>query len=264
MRSGRRATIVFGVVLLAAGLAAGYQEYEATYDQTFALRDGGEVALENINGDVTIEVWNRSEVRVEAVKTASSPELLDALKIEVDASSSAVRIETRYPSNRRSDDGWHDHDRPKERRHMKVEYTLTVPRSAVINDVDLVNGNLMVEGVEGGVEADTVNGNMVVRNSAGDFALSTVNGSIELYAENLMMNTSVDMESVNGSLDLYLPGSVGADIRAESLNGKISNGFGIEVHKGKYVGSNLRGAVGGGGSRVELETVNGSIEVHSW
>ncbi len=54
---------------------------------------------------------------------------------------------------------------------MKVEYTLTVPRSAVISDVDLVNGNLMVEGVEGGVEADTVNGNMVVRNSAGDFAL---------------------------------------------------------------------------------------------
>ncbi len=104
---------MFGVVLLAAGLAAGYQKYEATFDQTFALRAGGEVALDNVNGDVTIEVWNRSEVRVEAVKTASSPELLDALKIDVDASSSAVRIETHYPPTDTPTDGWHDHDRRK-------------------------------------------------------------------------------------------------------------------------------------------------------
>ena len=263
MRSGRRATILFGVVLLAAGFAAGYEKYEATSDETYPLQAGGEVSLENINGDVVIEVWDRAEVRVEATKTASSPDLLDALKIEVDASSRAVRIDTRYPSNRRSDDEWHDHDRPKERRHMKVEYTLTVPRSAVVNEVELVNGDLLVVGVEGGVEAETVNGNMVVRQSAGDFSLSTVNGGIELYADHLASSDAVEMETVNGSLDLYLGGSAGADIRAESLNGRISNDFGIEVHKGKYVGSDLNGVVRGGGSRVDLETVNGSISVHS-
>ena len=46
---------------------------------------------------------------------------------------------------------------------MKVEYTLTVPRWAVIDDVELVNGSLMITGVQGGIDADTVNGNIVVR-----------------------------------------------------------------------------------------------------
>lgn len=264
MRSAKRATILLGVVLLAAGWAAAYEKFEATFDQTFALNAGGEVSLDNVNGDVTIEVWDRPEVRVEAFKTASSPELLDALRIDVDASSSAVRIETHYPSSRHSDSGWHDDDQPKQQRHMKVEYTLTVPRSAVISEVDLVNGNLMIDGVEGGVEAETVNGDMVVRNGAGDFSLATVNGGIELYTDRLAIGDDVEMESVNGALDLYLAGSVSADIRAESVNGRLSNDFNIEVRKGKYVGSSFRGSVGGGGSEIDLETVNGKVSVHSW
>ena len=250
---------MLSVVLLAAGWAAGYEKYEATFDQSYELASGGEISLDNVNGDVTIEVWSGSEVRVQAVKTASSPELLDELKIIVDADSSAVRIETRYPSSRRSD----DHDQPQERRHMKVEYTLTVPQFAVIDSVDLVNGNLLIDGVEGGVEAETVNGNIVVRNGAGDFALSTVNGGIELYAGHTGSVGDVEMESVNGSLDLYLASSGGAEIRAESVNGRIDNDFGLEVKKGKYVGSSLHGTVGGGGSSVDLETVNGRISVHN-
>ncbi len=147
---------------------------------------------------------------------------------------------------------------------MKVEYTLTVPRGAAVDDVDLVNGNLMVVGVEGGVDAETVNGNIVVREGAGGASLSTVNGAIELYVGNGGSTESIEMESVNGSLDLYLSPSAGADIRAETVNGRIANEFGIEVRKGKYVGSSLKGAVGHGGSRVDLDTVNGSINVHNW
>ena len=38
-----------------------------------------------------------------------------------------------------------------------------------------------------------------------------------------------------------------AEIRAETVNGRISNDFGIEVKKGKYVGSSMNGSIGGGG-----------------
>jgi DUF4097 and DUF4098 domain-containing protein YvlB len=145
-----------------------------------------------------------------------------------------------------------------------VEYTLTVPRSAVIDDVDLVNGNLMIVGVEGGIDAETVNGNIVVRETAGEASLSTVNGGIEIYVDRLASADGVDLETVNGSIDLYLASSVGADIRAESVNGTLANDLGIAVAKGKYVGSSFDGTVGGGGSRVDLDTVNGRISVHSW
>ncbi len=72
------------------------------------------------------------------------------------------------------------------------------------------------------------------------------------------------MEAVNGRLDLYLASSLGADVRADTVNGSLKNDFGIEVRKGKYVGSDFQGSVGGGGAKVALETVNGSIYVHSW
>jgi len=146
---------------------------------------------------------------------------------------------------------------------MRVEYTLTVPRFAVVDGVDLVNGNIMIAGVQGGIEAETVNGNIVVRDCEGDTSLATVNGGIELSLDRHGASEHVELETVNGSIDLYLGSSVGADIRAESVNGTLSNDLGIAVAKGKYVGSSFKGSVGGGGSQVDLETVNGSIQVHS-
>ena len=38
--------------------------------------------------------------------------------------------------------------------------------------------------------------------------------------------------------------------------------LGFEVRKGKYVGASMSGTIGGGGTTVELETVNGAIAVH--
>ena len=263
MRRTEKIAIVMVAVLCAAAWATAIDRFEESIDKTVALAANGTVSLDNINGDVTIEVWDRSEVRIQAVKEASSQELLDGLKVEIHAGADVVRIDTDYPSNKRSRDGFDDHERG-ERRHMKVEYTLTVPRTATVSGVDLVNGNLMIVGVEGGVDAETVNGNIVVRESAGDASLSTVNGGIELYVDRLGYGERVDLEAVNGSIDLYLAASAGADINAETVNGRLSNDLGIDVRKGKYVGASFSGSVGGGGARVDLETVNGKIAVHSW
>ncbi len=170
----KQAMTVVAVVLLAAG-AAWAGDYTETFDQTYALDQGGRVGIENINGDVTIEVWDQAEVRVYAVKQASTPERLEALKIEVDASSRGVFIDTHYPNSR--DLGFADRHG-----HSEVEYTLTVPRFASIDGVDLVNGDLLIDGVEGDIEADTVNGTIVVRGAGGEIELDTVNGGIELRA----------------------------------------------------------------------------------
>ena len=248
--------VILCLVLAASGWVAAGSGYEEIVDRSYPLDAGGVVALENVNGDVSIEVWERAEVRMYAVKKASSQELLDGLEIKVDATRSAVHIDTRYPSMRHSD---HEGDS-----HMKVEYTLTVPRTARLSDVDLVNGNLSVAGVEGGMSVVTVNGNIDVRDFAGDAEIGTVNGTIEVRVDRRNDGSRLNMESVNGRLDLYLAASLGADLEAQSVNGKLSNDFGIEVHKGRYVGSDFRGSVRGGGSKVELETVNGSINVHRW
>lgn len=255
MRMKSTCTVMLGLMLMTTGSALAGAKYEETVDQSYPLAAGGSLSLENINGNVSIEVWARDEVRVYAVKSASSTELLDRLEVKVSGGANDMRIDTLYPSMRGSE--------AERGNFTKVEYTITVPRAATLADIELVNGNLTVVGVEGGIDAESVNGNIIVRDCAGSASLGTVNGAIEAYVDRLGAGDELDMESVNGRLDLYLASSIGADLRAETINGSLSNDLGFEVRKGKYVGSDFRGSIGGGGSRVSLETVNGTINVHN-
>lgn len=248
----RKAFILSAMVLLIAGAAVA-GDYTEVFDQTYPADHGVSVGLENINGDLTIEVWDQAEVRVYAVKKASSQERLEALKIEVNASSRGVFVDTHYPNSR-------DLSYADRNGRTEVEYTLSVPRFAVIEDVDLVNGDLLIDGVEGGIDADTVNGTIVVRRAAGEIELETVNGQIELELGPVVKD-DVSVSSVNGTIEVFTTGS--AEIRAETVNGRIRNDFGIEVKKGKYVGSSMNGTVGGGGPVIDMETVNGAIYLSS-
>src|SRR5206468_6771703 len=77
-----------------------------------------------------------------------------------------------------------------------------------------------------------------------------------------LTGSAIDLESVNGSVLLTLPSDSSADVEASTVSGRISNDFGIQVSDHQYVGHSLRGQLGGGGTRIKLENVNGRIEIH--
>jgi len=237
------------VLVIGAALAAADQPYEEPFEGTYPVTSNATVSLENMNGDVSIDVWNRDEVQVKAVKRASSPELLAKLDIKVKATDDSVRIETDYKRS-------HDHG------SRSVEYTLMVPRVARVDSVELVNGNLLIIGVEGGVQIESVNGRVKAQDLAGPISIESVNGGIECATDYLQAGDSVSLESVNGTIDLRLAGGANIELAAETVNGRITEDLGIEVRQGQYVGSTMRGTVGGGGTIVSLETVNGAIAVH--
>ncbi|HEV7904795.1 MAG TPA: hypothetical protein VGO96_13215, partial [Pyrinomonadaceae bacterium] len=100
-RIANRAAWVLGVWLLAsAGALAqegGGNELREEFHQSYPLSAQGRVTLKNISGAVRITAWDRAEVRVDAVKRATTRERLDEAKIVVEASSDSVNIESRYP-----------------------------------------------------------------------------------------------------------------------------------------------------------------------
>ncbi len=241
--------VVWTVVIGAAVMAVAEQPYEEYFDQTYPAAAGVRVSLENINGDVSVDVWDRDEVRVEAVKKSDDAELLAKMKIEVEATQHSIDIETDLPSNRRNGV------------HMSVEYTLTVPRNA-FTEMELVNGSLQIQGVQGGVEVDCVNGNIDARDLAGSVSVESVNGATAVFMDSSDPGDDISIESVNGSVELHLASGVGAELFAETVNGSIHNDLGIEVHKGKYIGKSLRGTVGAGSVDISLETVNGAISIY--
>ena len=227
----------------------------AEFHQTYPLAANGRVAVENINGPVHITAWDRNEVKVEAVKRAWSQERLDEAQIKVDAASDRISIRTEYPDHDHT--FWNDghHDNP-----ASMEYTVTVPRGASLDKIDLVNGSLDVEGVAGEVRASCVNGHVTARGLQGRTKLSTVNSRVEAQFEKLN-GSAINLESVNGSVLLTLPSDSSAEVAASTVSGSISDEFGIGVVNHKYVGHDLHGQLGDGGTKIRLENVNGKIEI---
>ncbi|HEY7099722.1 MAG TPA: DUF4097 family beta strand repeat-containing protein [Terriglobales bacterium] len=224
------------------------------FHQTYPLAPNGRVSLENINGPVHINAWDRNEVKVDAVKYAHTKERLDEAKIRVEAQSDSVHIHTEYPHQTQTftDD---DRDNP-----ASVEYTLTVPRKTELDNIELINGALDVNGTTGEVRASCINGRLRAGGLGGRVKLSTVNGPLDVAFASLE-GTSIDLESVNGSLRLTLPSDAKAEIEASTVHGGIENDFGLRVVNHRYVGHDLDGQLGGGGTRIRLNNVNGRIEV---
>ena len=225
------------------------------FHQTYALAPDGRVELDNINGPVHISSWERNEVKVDAVKYADSKERLDEAKIEVDSSKEYVSIRTRYPNHDHTWN-WGSHNNP-----ASVEYTLTVPRGARLDEIKLINGSLDVTGVSGEVRASCINGRLEAHNLSGRTSLSTINGRLDARFDQLA-GSSVELNSVNGSVELTIPSDSKAAIEASTVSGGIENDFGLHVNHHRFVGHDLRGELGNGGTRIKLSNVNGRIEVH--
>ncbi len=246
----KNSTLAFMAATLLALLTAlpAVAEVTQEFHKTVPLSANGRVSLSNINGDVEITGWNRNEVQIDAVKTARDQQRLDEARIDVNASSDSVEIETHYPSHLFNNNP------------ASVHYTLHVPQSARIEKVDLVNGALTVQKVTGEISANLVNGKLRASDLEGTADLATVNGPIEADYNSLKNVREIKLKSVNGSVDLRLPQSPNADVSASSVNGSISTDFPLTV-KGHWVGKNMSGTLGNGGVHVELNNVNGSIHV---
>jgi DUF4097 and DUF4098 domain-containing protein YvlB len=228
--------------------------YTEEFHQTYTLTPGGRVDLDNINGDVHISTWDQNEVKVDAVKYADRKEWLDEARIEIDSGKDYLSIRTKYPDHDLTFN-WGSHNNP-----AGVEYTLTVPRGARLDEIKLINGALDITGVSGEVHASCINGRLEAHNLSGQAELSTINGHLDAKFDQLS-SSSIELKSVNGSVELTIPSDSKAEIEASTVSGGIENDFGLHVNNHRFVGHDLRGELGNGGPRVKLENVNGHVEI---
>ncbi|HZQ96300.1 MAG TPA: DUF4097 family beta strand repeat-containing protein [Candidatus Sulfotelmatobacter sp.] len=225
------------------------------FHQTYAITADGRVELSNINGDVHISSWDRNEVKVDAVKYADSRERLEEARIEIESGKDYLTIETKYPHHQQSWN-WGSHNNP-----ATVEYTLTVPRGVRLDEIKLINGALEVGGISGEVRASCINGRVDAHDLGGRAKLSTINGHLDAKFVKLP-GQSVELNSVNGSVDLTIPSDANAEIEASTVSGGIHNDFGLHVNNHRFVGHDLRGDLGKGGTQIRLGNVNGRIDIH--
>jgi DUF4097 and DUF4098 domain-containing protein YvlB len=145
-----------------------------------------------------INAWDRAEVKVVAVKTADSTERLADVQIKVDSKPDSVSIETEYPDWKAHNGTWHNNGK------MQVDYELTVPRGAELNQVETVNGSVTLGDFTNYTKVSAVNGHIKATNLRGTANLSTVNG--EVFAISLSSTAAAKFifETVNGRVNLSI------------------------------------------------------------
>jgi hypothetical protein len=252
-------SFVLSLVVLQTSDAQPEEKFTETFQQSYQLSSNGRVSLENINGNVRVEVWDKSEIKVDAVKSANMQEKLKDLEIKIDSSADSIRIKVKYPNTTwsgKTKDDWRRHN-PGE-----VDFVLTVPRSARIDSIELINGNIDLKDLTGEVAASSINGKVTANNLTGDCKLSTINGKTIASFDRVDSGRNLSLGSVNGQVQVTLPSDLNAQIKASVVHGSISNNFGLNVRKGEYVGRDLQGVLGNGGARINLSNVNGSININ--
>lgn len=245
---------------------------------------GKEVRIEGKNGGIDIRPWDKDYIEVEYEKTANSPnkdrlsEYLENSEVTIDINNDRAVIETKTPRITNGSVG--------------IRMTIYVPAEV---DIDLTtsnggvtlhpglkgnaklkssNGALSIEGLEGSVYAKTSNGAIDIIDVIGDVEGITSNGSIKFrgaqLTKDVILSTSngrIDvstgelvgqryrLSTSNGSIDLTLPEGTGYDLDASTRSGRIK-------YNGKSSSErSVREPINGGGTKVEIETSNGSITI---
>ncbi len=244
--------VVVGAALaiVLSGAIQARAEQTEEFHKTYPLAANGRVELRNINGGIKITGWDRNEVQVDAVKTGDSKQVLDEARIEVNASANSIDIRTRYPD-----------DNENSRHHAaKVEYTLHVPRTAQLDQIENINGGVSVQGVNGNIHISSVNGEVVAQDAKNDLKLASVNGRVRGIMTTVSPSQNISLDCVNGSVELTLPSHSNVELNASTVHGSISNDFNMPVKRG-FVGNNLQAKLGDGATHAKLNTVNGSIRI---
>ena len=225
------------------------------FEQTYPLNADGRVSVSNVNGSITIETWDKAEVKLEAVKIADSKERLAEVEIKISAKQDSFSVETDYDKARRDNRGWRNNGK------LQVEFKLVVPRNAVLDEIETVNGSINISNAANTTKASAVNGEVRATNLRGTANLSTVNGTVEADFDQLQSGSRISLNTVNGTVNLIIPSDANATVKADTVNGSINNDFGLPVRKGKYVGKDLYGKIGSGDVQIKLNSVNGGLSV---
>jgi hypothetical protein len=239
--------LMFGLLLGAALMAPTCFASSQEITKIFAMSADGSFELNNVNGTVRIEGWDKNEVEVRAIKTTPDKQsLLDLVTIEMDAKPDGLSVSTRYPQ--------------QEGVEVAVDYVIHVPRHAQLNHVNNINGTLRVFSSESLGELHTVNGNIEVYESSGNLHAHTTNGNIYVELKHPGDMRGAFAETMNGSVLLAIPVDLPAELEARCMNGSFSSELPM-IMKGAAQPRTVKGQLGHGGAPIHLGTVNGTIRV---
>lgn len=266
--------------LASAAMSAQAVTLKDRFQQTYPLQAGGTVTLDNVNGGVTVEAWDRPEVQVVADKevkandSETAKKAMQQVQIQVGKSAGKLDIVTKLPKR---DNGLFEWMAGKNV-NINVKYQIKVPRNAVLDletvnggvrlvgthgkaEVETTNGALEIDGVHGNLDLETTNGSISVVRSAGAVEASTTNGSIEVELNEVPDGSDLSFETTNGAVSVRLPRDIRVSLDAATSNGRVTSDFEVEGPDPGKSRRRLSGDINGGGGKLRVRSTNGGVTI---
>lgn len=281
------------IALAVAGTAAA-EEFQKTIDAS----PNSYIEVSNTAGDIDIEGWSRNQVEVSGELGRGVEELIferdgDEIIIKVKVprrKSSQISTDLYIKAPEGSSLNVHGVSADIDVSGIQGEMVLAtvsgdvdaevygadVEVSSVSGDVELqgdnkdmrtdvhsVSGDVDLQGMAGEIEAGSVSGDLAIIESSFDRAmLNTTNGDLVLRTE-LREGGRVEMETINGEVDVEFHGKISAKFDISTFNGRIRNCFGPDPERtSRYTpGYELSFTEGDGDGRVSINTLNGGVRI---
>jgi DUF4097 and DUF4098 domain-containing protein YvlB len=251
--------------------ASAFSDATEEFHKTFPLRDGAEVRVSNISGKIELSVWDQSYADVLAVKkTSRDREELNRVSIEVRADG-ALDIETVYDSSRR-EGSFLDRmfDRMGSSPQVSVYYTVRIPRTAVVNRVKSVSGDIEIRDARAEGEVRSVSGNITLTGTQGVLDIHSTSGDVKVDSGTLRnvhtVSGDILLRSVRGDIQVQstsgdiLTEGTGGTVEAHTISGDMTIS-GLTLREATSTSGDIRINPTGFSDAVKLASVSGDITV---
>jgi DUF4097 and DUF4098 domain-containing protein YvlB len=210
---------LFGALLLLGGCGKEVEQAGTeVFEQAYPLDPAARLTIRNLSGSISIRGADTTELKLRATKKATSAAQLKNITIGVAAETGSISISTSVlPQKGRSLLGG----------TSTVDYVLVVPRTVKIARLELDDGKVVIEGMEGeDVRANVVDGQLAVRNCCGNIHVAIANGNLDLSYEHCGQQPfSADAQITHGSARVSIPRDASFHALAQTAAGKITNDF---------------------------------------
>jgi len=153
---------------------------------------------------------------------------------------------------------------------------IQVPANCSLNVSTKNDGNIVVEGVQGEIEASNLNGPVTLTRVAGTVMAHSLNGKVLVSMDRVESGKPMSFSTLNGDIDVSLPADIKANVKMKSDHGSMMSDFeiaqtptsqlegGQRDSKGMYkvsINRVLNGTINGGGQQMQFTTMNGTIYI---
>ena len=236
--------IVLAVALVAAADVSDRQT------RVIPLPPGKPLSIEVTIGTVRIDGWDKPDVEIIVERRAPDNAQLARVPLTID--DSPARLSVRALQTENTTDP-----------ACRTDVTIRVPRTALLDRVQVLEGRIAIDGLSGSLTADIRRGPIDGKNVSGTLRLEAGIGSVTISEARLSETGLLRLRSFNGDVRLSLAARpVNARIMALALNGHVKSDIPL-TRRDTWGPRWGEATLGKGEPVISIDVVTGMVEIKS-